>query len=85
MSALPFQGGVHVDRHSHFTLKQLRLPVVNETHTNSYTGPRLVVLIREPGEKICFANLTVLNLTVFIIQFFHWLKTRTLLVYFSLN
>ena len=31
----------HVDRHGHFTLKQLRLPVVNETHTNSYTGPRL--------------------------------------------
>jgi hypothetical protein len=33
----------HVDRHGHFTLKQLRLPVVNETHTNSYTGPRLTV------------------------------------------
>ena len=31
----------HVDHHGHFTLKQLRLPVVNETHTNSYTGPRL--------------------------------------------
>jgi hypothetical protein len=29
------------DRHGHFTLKQLRLPVLNETHTNSYTGPRL--------------------------------------------
>ena len=59
MSALPFQGGVifrtfvpdsgfgtywHiVDRHSHFTLKQLRLPVLNETHTNIYTGPRLRV------------------------------------------
>jgi hypothetical protein len=56
MSALPFQGGVifmtfvpdsgfgtygHVDRHGHFTLKQLRLPVVNETHTKSYT--RLVL------------------------------------------
>ena len=26
----------HVDRHGHFTLKQLRLPVLNETHTNSY-------------------------------------------------
>ena len=24
-----------------FTLKQLRLPVLNEMHTNSYTGPRL--------------------------------------------
>ena len=33
---------VLVIRHGHFTLKQLRLPVVNETHTNSYTGPRLV-------------------------------------------
>ena len=57
MSTLPFQGGVifrtfvpdsgfgtyaNVDRHGHFTLKQLRLPVLNETHTNSYTGPRLV-------------------------------------------
>jgi hypothetical protein len=31
----------HVDRHGHFTLKQLRLPVLNESHTNSYTGPRL--------------------------------------------
>ena len=35
----------HVDRHGHFTLKQLRLPVVNESHTNSYTGPRLFVYI----------------------------------------
>ena len=32
-----------VDRHGHFTLKQLRLPVVNEMHTKSYTGPRLLV------------------------------------------
>jgi hypothetical protein len=48
---MPFQGGsfwglsprhIHgVDRHGHFTLKQLRLPVLNETHTNIYTGPRL--------------------------------------------
>jgi hypothetical protein len=57
MSALPFQGGFtfrtlnrprcrfwhicHVDRHGHFALKQLRLPVLNEMHTDSYTGPRL--------------------------------------------
>ena len=34
----------HVDRHGHFTLKQLRLPVLNETHTNSYTGPRLIIV-----------------------------------------
>ena len=32
----------HVDRHGHFTLKQLRLPVLNETHTNSYTDPSLL-------------------------------------------
>ena len=31
----------HVDRHGHFTLKQLRLLVLNEMHANSYTGPRL--------------------------------------------
>jgi hypothetical protein len=57
MSTLPFQGGghfqdfrpgfrfwhiCHVDRHGHFTLKQLRLPVLNETHTNSYTDPSLL-------------------------------------------
>jgi hypothetical protein len=58
MSALPFQGvdifrtfaqdsgfgtyAMHVDRHGHFTLKQLRLPVLNETHTNIYTGPKLI-------------------------------------------
>ena len=33
----------HVVRHGHFTLKQLRLLVLNEMHTNSYTGPRLVL------------------------------------------
>ena len=31
----------HVFRHDHFTLKQLRLPVLNEMHTNACTGPRL--------------------------------------------
>ena len=34
----------HVVRHGHFTLKQLRLSVLNEMHTNSYTGPRLLYL-----------------------------------------
>jgi hypothetical protein len=29
----------------HFTLKPLRLPVLNETHTNSYTGPRLDTIL----------------------------------------
>ena len=33
----------HVDRHGQLTLKQLRLSVLNEMHTNSYTGPRLNV------------------------------------------
>ena len=37
-----------VVRHGHFTLKQLRLPVLNEMHTNSCTGPRL-------HENICIA------------------------------
>ena len=32
----------HVDRHGQFTLKQLRLSVVSEMHTNIYTGPRLI-------------------------------------------
>ena len=31
----------HVDRHGQFTLKQLRLSLVNKMPTNSYTGPRL--------------------------------------------
>ena len=53
MSTLPFQGGdhlqdfcprfrfwhkCHVDRHGHFTVKLLRLSLVNEVDTNSYTG-----------------------------------------------
>ena len=57
MSTLPFQAGdhfeefrpgfglwhiCHVDRHGHFTRKQLRLSLVNETHTKPYTGPRLL-------------------------------------------
>ena len=32
----------HVVRYGHFTLKQLRLPVLNEIRTNSRTGPRLI-------------------------------------------
>ena len=43
----------HVDRHGHFTLKQLRLPVVNESHTNSYTGPRYYsVTVTNPLMKL---------------------------------
>ena len=37
--------------HGHFTLKQLRLPVLNETHTNIYTGPRLIVKIEQLATK----------------------------------
>ena len=33
----------HVDRHGQFTLKQLRLSLVNEMPTNFCTGPRLFV------------------------------------------
>ena len=33
----------HVDRHGQLTLKQLRLSVVNEMHTNSYSDPRLLI------------------------------------------
>ena len=32
----------HVDRHGQLTLKQLRLSVLNEMHTNSNTSPRLI-------------------------------------------
>ena len=31
----------YLDRHGQLALKQLRLSVLNEMHTNSYTGPRL--------------------------------------------
>jgi hypothetical protein len=58
----------HVDRHGHFTLKQLRLPVVNETHTKSYTGPRLYdktsILCHKLGSYCsCGDNLTRNNNT----------------------
>ena len=35
----------HLDHHGHSTIKRLRLPVLNETHTNSYTGPRLSIVL----------------------------------------
>ncbi len=38
---LGFGQRYHVDRHGQLTLKQLGLSVLNEMHTNSYTGPRL--------------------------------------------
>ena len=36
----------HVDHHGQLALKQLRLSVLNEMHTNSYTGPRLKLVKR---------------------------------------
>ena len=59
MSTLPFQGRghfedfrsgfglwhiCHVERHGHFTLKQLRLSLVNEIPTKLYSGPRLITI-----------------------------------------
>ncbi len=43
---LGFGQRYHVDRHGQLTLKQLRLSVLNEMHTNSYTGPRLTTMQR---------------------------------------
>ena len=37
----------HVDRHGQLALKQLRLSVLNEMHTNLYTGPRLNAMSRK--------------------------------------
>ncbi len=42
---LGFGQRYHVDRHGQLTLKQLRLSVLNEMHTNSYIGPRLLTLL----------------------------------------
>ena len=41
-SPIGFGQRYHVDRHGQLTLKQLRLSVLNEMHTNSYSGPRLI-------------------------------------------
>ena len=42
----------HVVRHGHFTLKQLRLPILNEMHTNSCTGPRLLKYVNTKSWNI---------------------------------
>ena len=34
----------HLDSHGQLALKQFRLSVLNEVHTNSYTGPRLIAI-----------------------------------------
>ena len=72
MSTLLFQGGVilrtfvpdsgfgtyaNTDRHGHFTLKQLRLSLVNETHTKPYTGPRLITVRTKALYKRNFVRL----------------------------
>jgi hypothetical protein len=55
----------HVDRHGHFT--QLRLPVLNETHTNSYTGPRLMLNI-QTQHQILFSKLLFNDKPIYSIQ-----------------
>ena len=64
----------HVDRHGHFTLKQLRLPVLNETHTNIYTGPRLSGITGwgRGGKSYVESHLNVFsyNFELFYSQFF---------------
>ena len=59
----------HLDRHGQLALKQLRLSVLNEMRTNSYTGPRLltirlraVVIDDEPSPK----NQAASNLIVLV-------------------
>ena len=37
----------HVDHRGQFTLKQLRLSLLSEMHTNIYTGPRLSVSFKK--------------------------------------
>jgi hypothetical protein len=67
----------HVDRHGHFTLRQLRLLILNESHTNSYTGPRLILLILNGEWDIIRLFLNILSIiknamvickTVYILQ-----------------
>ena len=43
-----------IDRHGQLTLKQLRLSVLNEMHTNSYSGPRLT------GQKTISPDISLL-------------------------
>ena len=47
----------HVDRHGQFTLKQLRLSLVNEMPTNSYTGPRLNAYLTQKHWNFICANI----------------------------
>ena len=47
----------HVYQHGHFTLKQLRLPVASEKHTNSYTGLRL----KAKGQNFSCTSVAIVN------------------------
>ena len=60
----------HVVRHGHFTLKQLRLPVLNEMHTNSCTGSRLMVdqTIFKTAQKYGFNSLYFDEISLAIID-----------------
>ena len=40
----------HANRHGHFTLKQLRLSLVNEMHTNVYSYP---IVVNVKGVNYC--------------------------------
>ena len=53
-----FGQGYHLDRHGQLAIKQSRLSVLNETHTNSYTAPRLESLWKK--ESKTFTHLTLL-------------------------
>ena len=45
----------HVVCNGHFTLKQLRLSALNEMHTNSCTGPRLIGVNQNQKINLAFA------------------------------
>jgi hypothetical protein len=86
----------HVDRHGHFTLKQLRLPVVNETHTKSYTGPRLLTKIWTSHtlgiylyfkDFLCMGNYMQPGITnrYWIIQIHYWIIKKGLRLFTPLG
>ena len=50
-SRFGFRQHYHLDRHGQLALKQLRLSVLNEMHTNSYTGPGLEINILKSAKS----------------------------------
>ena len=56
-SGFGFGQRYHVDRYGQFTLKLLRLSVLNEMHTNSYSGPRLITCADIHVHQNCGRNL----------------------------